>query len=89
MSRETKPQPGQRVLAWDGDQWVRAIWVAKHTKQQLYDVDDWCDHNDADDTDYWPEGWYEVQSHGGDEMFWHLTNGATAWQEMPPPPVGT
>ena len=88
MGTAEKPQDEKRVLAWDGTQWVRAIWVARHTKEQAHDQDgDWHDYNETDDTYYWPEGWYEVQTHGGDEMFWYMTNGAESWQDMPPPPT--
>lgn len=83
---ETKPQAEKPVLAWDGREWVRAMWVPKHSKEQNTDSD-WYDYNDADDTYYWPEGWYELQTHGGDEMLWHLTDGATSWQDMPPAPL--
>ena len=77
-------QAEKPVLAWDGDQWVRAMWVPRHTKEQNSDSD-WYDYSEEHDTFYWPEGWYELQSHGGDEMLWHITNGATEWQELPPP----
>lgn len=83
-----KPQAEKPVLAFDGKQWVRAMWVPKHSKEQWMENDDgWHDYNEADDTFYWPEGWYELQTHGGDEMLWHLTDGATAWQELPPHPT--
>ena len=82
----TKPEAEKRVLAWDGKQWVRAIWVERHTKEQFTNDDDWFDYCEACDEYYWPEGWYEVQTHGGDEMFWHISEGVQVWQEMPPPP---
>jgi hypothetical protein len=87
MSADIKPPDERSVLAWDGERWVRAIWVAKHSKEQFGHDGDWCDYNEADDTYYWPEGWYEVQTHGGDEMFWHLPNGAQVWREMPVAPA--
>ena len=83
---QEKPQAERPVLAWDGERWVRAMWVPKHTKEQPGDSD-WYEYNEADETYYWPEGWYELQTHGGDEMLWHLTNGATAWQDLPPAPL--
>jgi hypothetical protein len=82
---QEKPPAEKPVLAWDGKEWVRAMWVPRHTKEQRCD-NDFEEYNEADDTYYWPEGWYELQTHGGDEMLWHLTNGATAWQDLPPPP---
>jgi hypothetical protein len=86
---QEKPRAEKPVLAWDGEQWVRAMWVPKHTKEQAYDQGgEWNDdYSEADDTYYWPEGWYELQTHGGDEMLWHLTNGASAWQDLPPAPL--
>jgi hypothetical protein len=84
MTQE-KPPAEKPVLAWDGEEWVRAMWVPKHTKEQPEDSD-WFEYNEADETYYWPEGWYELQTHGGDAMLWHLSNGATAWQDLPPPP---
>lgn len=84
----TKPEPEKPVLSWDRERWVRAMWVPKHTKEQGYEQDgDWCDYSEADDTYYWPEGWYELQTHGGDELLWHITDGVTAWQELPPAPT--
>lgn len=88
VSSNHMPQPEKPVLAWDGQQWVRAIWVPKHSKEQGYDDGgDFTEYNDADDTYYWPQGWYELQTHGGDEMLWYITGGATTWQELPPAPT--
>jgi hypothetical protein len=85
VNNAQKPPANLPVLAWDGKQWVRAMWTPKHSKEQSYDGD-FNDYNETDDTFYWPEGWYELQTHGGDEMFWHLTDGATHWMPLPPPP---
>lgn len=84
----TKPPAEKRVLAWDGKQWVRAIWVEKHTKEQDTDSE-FHDYCEACDEYYWPEGWYEVQTHGGDDMFWHITDGVQEWREMPAAPVAS
>jgi hypothetical protein len=84
---ETKPKAEKPVLAWDGKQWVRAMWVPKHSKTDVGDNDDWTDYCEAADTYYWPEGWYELQTHGGDETLWHITNGASDWQDLPLPPL--
>jgi len=81
------PKAEHPVLAWDGVRWVRAMWVPKHTREQLHDCDDgWADYNDAEDTYYWPEGWYELQHHSGGEMCWHISDGVKCWQELPPRP---
>lgn len=83
----TKPPAEKRVLAWDGKQWVRAIWVERYTKEAPHDdeFDDY-DYCEAYDEHFWFEGWYEVQSHGGEEMLWHITDGVQEWREMPPAP---
>jgi hypothetical protein len=84
-----KPPVSTAVLAWDGLRWVRARYVPKHHEEQGFDVDDWTDYNEKDDLFYWPEGWYELQSHGGDEMLWHLTGGAEYWMHLPPAPASS
>lgn len=81
---QTLPEGQRPVLAWDGCQWVRAMWVPALTVEQRTDSD-WYTYDEATDAYYWPEGWYELQSHGGDEMQWHISDGVTAWQELPPP----
>jgi hypothetical protein len=89
VSEANKPAAALSVLAWDGNQWVRAIWVPRYALDQGYDEDeegDWSDYNPADDTYYWPEGWYELQSHGGELKYWRLNDGATHWMPLPPPP---
>lgn len=87
MSKAKKPAAELPVLAWDGAQWVRAIWVPRYRKEQGFEHEsDWTDYNEKDDTFCWPEGWYEVQSHGGEEMLWHLSAGASHWMPMPSPP---
>lgn len=81
------PEPCTDVLAWDGREWVRAQWVAKHTREQNGDgPDEWSDYDEAGDIYYWPEGWYEMQTHGEDEMCWYISDGVTDWMPMPPAP---
>lgn len=82
-----KPAPGKPVLAWDGDRWVRAYWVPKHYLEQGGDSDDWTDYSEEADCYYWPEGWYELQTHGGDALQWFIHPAVTAWQPMPAPPA--
>jgi hypothetical protein len=79
------PEAMKPVLAWDGRQWVRAMWVPKFTEDAGFN-DNWCEYNAADDTYYLPEGWYERQSHSGDALVWHIHCGVTEWRELPPPP---
>jgi len=82
------PKAEHPVLAWDGVRWVRAIWVPKYTREQGGDFDaEFSDYRDEDDVYYWPEGWYELQHHGQDEMNWHIDGGIKCWQELPPRPI--
>lgn len=79
------PEAMKPVLAWDGHQWVRAMWVPKFTERAAFN-NDWCEYNESDDTYYLPEGWYELQSHSSNELVWHIHCGVTEWRELPPPP---
>lgn len=82
------PTPETPVLAWDGNQWVRAIRIPKHTKEQHGDWSgDFADYDEATDNYYWPEGWYEIQSHGGDEPYWFIHPQPTVWVPLPPKPA--
>lgn len=85
MTEANKPEPMKPVLAWDGHQWVRAMWVPKFTEDAGFN-NDWCEYNELDDTYYLPEGWYERQSHSGDALVWHIDCGVTDWRGLPPPP---
>jgi hypothetical protein len=81
-----KPAANLPVMAWDGKQWVRAMWVPRYGLEQGFDhEEDWTDYNEKDGNFYWPEGWYELQSHGGEEKYWYLIAGATDWMPLPPP----
>jgi len=81
-----KPAPETPVLAWDGTQWVRAVWVPKLSKEQNEDSD-FFEYDEATDQYYWPEGWYELQSHGDDALLWHIHGPVNHWRPMPLDPT--
>lgn len=85
------PTHSNPVLAWDGTQWLRAQWVAKQSMEVSGEEDYTGEYNDADDTFYFEEGWYEVSNHGygQDETYWYINEVVTAWQELPPAPGET
>ncbi len=79
------PTHSKPVLAWDGTRWVRAAWVQKHTITAVDEYEDDCDYSEADGEYYCPEGWYELVTHGGDDVtHWRIHEVVTAWQELPP-----
>ncbi len=104
MNNATKnlPQPDTPVLALDqDDNWVIAIYVPRHTKEQFCGVDGlddwadnriessgayWADYDFDNDTFYWLQGWYEVHRHMGDVGYWLIDDGVKGWQELPPKP---
>jgi hypothetical protein len=85
MTEANKPEAMKPVLAWDGHQWVRAMWVPRFTEDAGF-TGNRCEYNAADAAYYLPEGWYERQSHSGDALVWHIHCGVTEWRELPPPP---
>lgn len=88
QTKIVKPPVGVAVMAWDDLRWVRARYIPKHHEEAHYDSsDNWFDYSEKDDTNYFPEGWYELQSHGGDALIWHITGGAEYWMHMPEKPV--
>ena len=84
------PTHGNPVLAWDGQQWLRAVWLKKYELQVGIAWDGDTDLNEADEEYCYPEGWYELVTHGGDDVtFWQIPQVVTAWQELPPAPGET
>ncbi len=86
------PKPGEHVLAVfrysSGSQRViRAMHAPHHTLSE----DDWgefitgADYDEATDTTYWPEGWYECNEN--EETHWHVTEEVTHWMPLPAPPA--
>jgi hypothetical protein len=82
---KTLPSPNTAVLAWDTVRWVRAIWVPKDTLSATEAMDDFGKYNEELDDWFCPEGWYELQSHGLDDCYWHIPT-VTQWMPLPPKP---
>jgi hypothetical protein len=86
------PEPDTPVLAQAGKRWVIAQWIPERFKE---DVQGWdaahaegADYDEATDTYYWPEGWYE-QSHEHDQEadWWRMSSQVTQWRELPAPAI--
>lgn len=88
---ERMPEPGAYVLAVfrypSGRQRViRACHAPRHTLSE----DDWgefitgADYDEATDTTYWPEGWYECNE--SEETNWQVQEEVTHWMPLPAVP---
>jgi len=90
---ERMPKPGAYVLAVfrypRGKQRViRAMHAPRHTLSE----DDWGeflhdggDYDEATDTAYWPEGWYECNEN--EETHWQVHEEVTHWMPLPDAPA--
>ena len=77
------PEPGTPVLLDIGKKYpIRAMWAAKHTVQAADDDTDWAEYDEATETYYCPEGWYEWNEH--EEIHWPVTETPRAWMPIPP-----
>ena len=83
------PGSGMPVLVACGKKVLRAAHAAKFALSE----DDWgywndgegADYNEADDTTYWPEGWYEWNEQ--EETHWAITDDlVTHWMRLPKAP---
>ncbi len=84
---ERMPEPGKAVLLLGiGKKTpIRAMWAAKHTIEAHIEAEpDWCDYDEATDTHYCPEGWYEWNEH--EEVHWSVDGKPRAWMPLPPAP---
>lgn len=87
--RQGTPEPGMPVFADTGHKYpIRAMWVAKHTMEVGAD-DEFEEENydEATDTYYWPEGWYEWNKH--EETHWRVDDPVLGWMPLPTPPRAT
>lgn len=89
---ERLPNPGKHVLVVfrysTGKQVViRAMHAPRHTLSE-YDygefVTEGADYNEATDTTYWPEGWYECNEN--EETHWQVHEEVTHWMPLPAAP---
>ena len=77
------PEPGVPVLLDIGKKYpIRAMWAAKFTVEAADDDTDWGEYDEATDTYYCPEGWYEWNEH--EEIHWAVTETPRAWMPLPP-----
>ena len=85
----TKPSDHKPVaVIVDGERykhWARAMWVPKHTLEDNSDSVDSAEYNEADDTYYWPEGWYEWNH--AEETHWKINEPVLLWAEVEVPNV--
>lgn len=87
------PPPGVTVLACyrNGDgklRRIRAEYIAAHSRS-ADDLDPDCEtvYDEATDTNYWPEGWYEVIDNWGDYSHVLVTEGVVGhWTYLPAGP---
>lgn len=79
----TLPEPGTPVLLDIGKKYpIRAMWAAKHTVEAADDDTDWGEYDEATDTYYCPEGWYEWNE--CEETHWAVNATPSAWTPLPP-----
>ena len=81
---ERLPAPGRPVLLDVGGRYpIRAMWAARHTVVTHDDLVDagGGDYDEATDTYYCPEGWYEWNAH--EEVHWSVTEKPRAWMALP------
>lgn len=75
------------VLCTDGKGWYKAYYVKYHEincEDMLYEGD--ADYDEATDSHYWSEGWYECSSENEDTD-WALGAVITHWMPLPKPPA--
>lgn len=77
------PETGVPVLLDIGKKYpIRAMWAAKHTVEAADDDTDWGEYDEATETYYCPEGWYEWNEH--EDTNWRVTAAPRAWAPLPP-----
>ena len=79
----TLPDPGKPVLLDIGEKYpIRAMWAAKHTIEVgMEDDSKLGEYDEATDTYYCPEGWYEWNEQ--EERHWLVDKTPVAWCELP------
>lgn len=89
------PESGQIVLAYHLNQLgkprrIRAAYIKAMTREASPESDLDCDYDEATDTFYWPEGWYEQMEHWEEYTAVILAEDikVTHWMPLPDPPAG-
>ena len=73
------------VLGYAKNKILRVSWVPKFSEEiGASDFQGDEDFDEATDTSYWPEGWYEWNEH--EEVHWFVSDEVTHWMPLPPPP---
>lgn len=69
------------------DRIVQACFIEKYAEEAYYDSD-FLDYCEADDTYYYPEGWYEVIDNWDDfgQIALNSNHIPTHWMPLPEPP---
>ena len=80
----TLPEPGKPVLLDIGKKYpIRAMWVQKFTLPVgMEDDSGFGEYDEATDSYYCPEGWYEWNEH--EECHWRVDKTPVAWCELTP-----
>ena len=79
---ERLPESGTPVLLDIGKKYpIRAMWAPAKTLEASNDSDAVGDYDEATDTYYCPEGWYEWNQH--EETHWSVTETPRAWMPLP------
>lgn len=87
---ETAPKTGRKILLYykneiNNGRVILARYVNKFT-EEVYDEDG--DYDEANDTYYWPEGWYEQVDNQDDfsDVLLYSTHSPTHWMPLPAEP---
>jgi len=89
---ECMPEPGAYVLAvFRYTTGKQRVIRAMHAPQKTLSEDDYgefvtegADYDEATDTTYWPEGWYECNEN--EETHWQVHEEVTHWMPLPAAP---
>lgn len=65
---------------------VKAKYV-KQFSEEAHTDDDWIEYNEADDTYYYPAGWYEMIDNWDDYAFVTINHQVTHWMPLPAAPT--
>ena len=65
---------------------VKAKYVQQFS-EEAYTDDDWIEYNEADDTYYYPAGWYEMIDNWDDYAFVTINHEVTHWMPLPAAPT--